>query len=568
MKRCSLLVFVSVFASIGVAPRAGDAQAPPPQDRTVLASAALQLGQASSLAVLRWLSLQYSVQRAVIGRDRRTVDIRFRDGLRAAILPRQSGIAKLELRSLLHVNARASAPSGARAAVWEPFASELGLGSHAGDVEVQQLEAAGFSVDQAYDTAVNVASMAGLSRYNVVYMHTHSGVSSGGDGVLATGELADGDPTVAPLIQDGSVITVGVAGTSQQYYGITSHFISAHLAKFPADSLLFLNGCALLRASTFWGALQTRGVAAMVSWDQNAAAKDDYLSAAAFFNVMGSGQSVSGAISTLRAAGYGASSDNGVPATLGYVGDGSITLQRAGSGLTTPPTSTPVPTATTQPGPAATATSTPIPASTGTPIPRLTDTPIATHPPVPVLVALRASVLPGTRQSIEVQRVSPKSRVQVRVKFPSGTTLRLSGAADSAGRATITFVQPHNAIARFNQEATVEITATTATGTATQSERYAIALGKIDLVEQPRKQHPGQRVTIYVHTHAHKVVTVIVQKGGGKSVIFRGTTGDRGWMKLVYTLARSIRPGQHLAIRAQARLQGKIARTSATITAI
>jgi len=70
-------------------------------------------------------------------------------------------------------------------------------------------------------------------------------------------------------------------------------------------------------------------VAALVSWDQNAAAKDDYLSAAAFFNVMGTGQSVSAAISTLHAAGYGTSSDNGVPATLGYLGDGSVTLSSA-----------------------------------------------------------------------------------------------------------------------------------------------------------------------------------------------------------------------------------------------
>jgi uncharacterized membrane protein (DUF2068 family) len=204
-------------------PAAGMARTTTSADTAVLGAASLRLRGETSSAVISWLTRQRGVRSAALGPDHRTIEVRFRDGGQAAILPSLTTTVRLGgLRPLLRAAAPAQAP-GARAAVWEPFATELGLGPHAGDVEVQLLQAAGFSVDQAYDTTVTVASMASLASYAVVYMHTHSGLTQSGDGVLATGQLDTNDPSVAPLISDGSVIPVGVAGSSDTYYGITSH---------------------------------------------------------------------------------------------------------------------------------------------------------------------------------------------------------------------------------------------------------------------------------------------------------------------------------------------------------
>jgi hypothetical protein len=489
--------------------------------------------------------------------------------MQAAILPKlQSDVAVLGLRTLARVAAPVGAPTAPQAAVWEPFASELGLGPSAGDIEVQQLQAAGFAVDQKYDTNVTVAQLATLSRFNVVYMHTHSGVSSGGDGVLASGELANGDPAVAPYIQDGSVITVGVSGSSQQYYGITSKFISAHEGTFPANALLFLNGCALLRATTFWQALHARGAGAMVSWDQNAASKDDYLSAAAFFNVMGTGSSVSGALSTVRASGYGSSSDNGVPATLGYVGDGSITLHTAAAGgsrnQAPPPTGTPVPVAmaTQTPVPVATATRTPTPA----PTPTSTATPLPTHPPLPPLISLASAVKPGTAQHISIGNLSPSTPVRLRVTFPNGEIMQSQTTADAAGIARFQFVQAGSTLTRHSRKAVVEITSTTASGTATATQTYTIQYGKVDVVANPRTPRAGGTSVVLVHSKAHKAVTVAIKLAGGKATKLHGTTGKLGWLKLSYKVARSVRPGQRLVIRATVQLGGKNVQATTTVT--
>jgi hypothetical protein len=128
----------------------------------------------------------------------------------------------------------------------EPFASQLGLGPQAGDAEVGYLQSAGYRVDQLYDTQVTLKALTTLSQYNVAYMQTHAGVVAGGEGIVASGELEGTDPNVGPLIRNGTVILIGVSGSSQKYYGITSSFITQYEGQFPAHSLLFLNGCNLL----------------------------------------------------------------------------------------------------------------------------------------------------------------------------------------------------------------------------------------------------------------------------------------------------------------------------------
>jgi hypothetical protein len=568
MKTSALALILALTSGFVAASPRSVATASGSTDARILSTASLQRGRDGSHVVTRRLRLQPAVESASLGRDHQTVDVRFRDGMHAAILPRlQRNVALTRLRPFVRTAAPTGGPA-AQAAVWEPFAAELGLGPNAGDVEVQQLQAAGFAVDQKYDTNVTVAQLALLSHFNVVYMHTHSGVSAGGDGVVASGEPANGDPAVAPFLQDGSVITVGVAGTSQLYYGITSKFISAHEGTFPAKSLLFLNGCALLRATTFWQALQARGAATLISWDQNAAAKDDFLSAAAFFNVMGGGQTVSAAISTLRASGYGASSDNGVPATLGYVGDGSITLHTAAAGgngnpTPTPVTSTPVLTATAirTPAPVATTmrTATLAPATTST------LTPVPTHPPVPALVSLRDLVKPGAIQHISIGNLAPTTPVQLRVTFPDGEVRQSRVDSDTAGKAQFTFIQSGSMLTRQSRTAVVEITSTTASGSATTTLHYTIGYGRVDVVAHPRTLPVGGSGAILVHTRAHQPVAVTLRPAVGKAAHMHGTTGHLGWVKLSYKIKSSWRRGQRLVVRATVRLHGKNYHATTTI---
>jgi hypothetical protein len=68
---------------------------------------------------------------------------------------------------------------------------------------------------------------------------------------VASGVKEGTDPNVGPLIRSGTVILIGVSGTSQKYYGITSSFITQYEGQFPAHSLVFLNGCNLLSAPAF-----------------------------------------------------------------------------------------------------------------------------------------------------------------------------------------------------------------------------------------------------------------------------------------------------------------------------
>jgi hypothetical protein len=569
MKRSAILCALVLAFGFQADPSLPTAMASNSSDTQVLSRASVQMGHDSSHSVVRWLRLQMAVASASVGPDRRTVSIRFRDGFQAAILtPTLRKVGLPRLGALLRPGAPSSAPA-VQAAVWEPFASELGLGPNAGDIEVQQLQAAGFAVDQKYDTSVTVAQMATLSRFNVVYMHTHSGLTASGDGIVASGEPVNGDSSVAPFLADGSVITVGVAGSAQQYYGITGTFITRHEGIFPSGSLLFLNGCALLRSTTFWQALHSRGVSTLVSWDQNGAAKDDFLSAAAFFNVMGTGQTVAGAISTLRASGYGTSSDNGVPATLGYAGDGTLTLHGAavtGGPGPTPPiaTSTTVPVATSTATPVVTAT--PIPTATAAPSSTSTSTPVPTHPPVPAFVSLSNVVNPGATQRISVSNLLPSTALQIRVTFPNGETVVAHANADSAGHAQFSFLQAGSTLTRHSRIAQVEITATTSSGTATTTMHFTVGFGKVDVVVQPRALPPGGAGAILVHTRAHKSVTVTLHFASGKKTTLRGLTGSHGWVKLRFNLPRSAKRGRSVTVRAVVRLHGKSVRASSALS--
>lgn len=401
-----------------------------------------------------------------MGLDGHTVMLRFRDGLNSAVLPASRATpARLPMFSSRRVVRDGTATGGPRALVLEPFATELNLGPNAGVVEADDLQAAGFRVDRLVDGQVTMGTMATLANYNIVYMLTHSGVNQWGEGVVATGELANTDPTIDPMIKEFSVLVVGVVGSSQLYYGIMSRFIQYHVGEFPAHSLMFINGCSMLGASLFWKALASKGMGAMVSWDHDALATDDVPASADFFAAMYGGKDVADAVAAVRADGHGVSRPSGGPvANFGFLGDGTITLQAAAGPTPTPtlvpPTATPVPTR------------------------RL-------------IVRLRSRVVPGRRQLISISAPS-RASLRIAVAYPNGNHRSVLLTVPPAGALTYTYRQPSNVITPSDVAARVLVSDPRIHASAAAT--YTIAKGAFDLHIAPSAALPGHRVTFWVYS--------------------------------------------------------------------
>lgn len=604
-----LLVGV-VFAGLIGLPRGTASASYAAQDAHVLRTASMRSGHQKMSRVLAWLRRQPSVESALRGTDGKTVDIRFRDGSRAAILPSSLSRARVPL-PLLHSDAqllsRGHAPAAtARAVVMEPFATELGIGPHAGDVEVSDLQSAGYTVDQLYDTQVSVNSLTTLSQYNVVYMQTHAGVTSGGEGIVASGEPVNGDPRVQPLIRNGTVIPIGVSGSTQAYYGITSSFITRYEGQFPTNSLEFLNGCNLLASPRFWNALAAKGAGVLVSWNKEATTSDNLIAGAKFFQYMGySGTSVNAAIAAVHAAGFGVSHANGQVALLNYTGDGTITLQSAATapastpepGTATPglpeatagPTDTgPTPTvlvlrtpeltSTAAPTPTATATGQPVATdtvqatATGTAQPTATGTlpetvqPVATHTATPETqntatvqpTATGATATPtGTSHSALLalkqnvvpgsQQVvkltsSPNTVLHIRVNYPNGDHQSHGVTTNAAGKAVYRYTQGASKITHSNAKAVITIK--TNDGTTT-SKSYTIKFNHIDVSVEPRVQSPGHNVTVWVHTASRMPVTTTFLFPNHTYMQRQARTGAKGWTHFAYLVAKHKTVGQN-----------------------
>ena len=542
-------------------------------DTHLLSAASLRAGHQKPSRVLRWLRSHHAVRSVTLATDGRTFDIRFRDGMRAAILPAALGTVRSS-KGELTPRARQSSPprqSTPQALVLEPFATELQMGPTAGDAEVNDLQSAGYHVDYLYDTQVTVNTFTTLSQYNVVYMHTHSGPGAGG--IVATGEPANGDPSVAPYLADGSVIVSSVAGTAQQYYGITSRFVLYHLGQFPANSLLFVNGCALLGSGSFPQALASRGLGVLVSWDQDSKAPENFLAAAVFFGQMSQGATVDSAIAATRASPWGTSTVtyNGVTttATIGYQGNGQITLQSAkqpipGGG---PPssTATPQPTATpTAIPPPSTSTSTPTSTSVPTSTPTATTQPAS---PPPLAIQLKSRVSPGSQQVITA-RSGPKVAVRFLVAFPNGDQRSSTSTTNAAGIARYSYLQAPSEIRHGHVFATVTVAASNGSATTTRSQTYRIRWSAIDVSVEPRNQSVGHTVTVWVHSRAHRIVTVsIMVPQKGQVARFSGRTGAGGWVHHAYTVKRAWQTAAQrtVQVRATVHLGNSIYRTQTTL---
>lgn len=527
MNRLALsAVHVGVVATLvlGVLTRPAStvASSPWPAERNLILAASHRLQWERTPGVVAWLRSVPIVASSAVGQDGRTVMVRFRDGMNAAVLP--ASAPPTPSRGLFsdreNVRSRPATPMPVtgqpRALVLEPFASELNLGPQAGKVEADDLQAAGYRVDRLVDGAVTMGTMSTLANYNVVYILTHSGVNQWGEGVVATGELANTDPAMDPLIKEFSVLVVGVVGTKQLYYGIMSRYIQYHVGRFPAHSLMFINGCSMLSASLFWKALASKGMGAMVSWDHDGLAVDDVPAGDDFFGAMYRGRDVTDALAAVRADGHGTSQPAGGPiAHIGYLGDGSITLQSA-SGLT--PTATPVVTA-------------------------------AVHNRAPRLT-LRKQVVPGQGQRISVVS-APDAWLRITVINPDGTrhiALRVAGVR---GRSTYAYRQPSSVITPWQTHARVVVTDVHHHLSAIAT--YNVGAGLFDLHLGKMRVAPGGHVTFWLYSRRPGTGRVDVRYRGRilSQVPLRLAAGH--WSRVLYTVPRSL---AHVGLQVLADLFG------------
>jgi hypothetical protein len=241
-----------------------------------------------------------------------------------------------------------------------PFADELGEGANAGQTEIDTLKAAGFSVDVYRNADVSVDLLTHLADYSVVYLETHSGTLDDGDAILDTS--SQDTKQYAAYLKDGTVRQALAAGSNDLYLAITAEFIQKHVGTFAPSSLLYLDGCDVLHAQVFWGALEAKGVDTLITWDSHIYSGASQAAAQFMFGQLGNGESVSAALAAANSAGLGSGLGDQGTAHLGFVGDGDDTLARALSHYA--PTATPTPTDT----PTPTATTADPPTSTPTPV--------------------------------------------------------------------------------------------------------------------------------------------------------------------------------------------------------
>jgi hypothetical protein len=286
----------------------------------------------------------------------------------------------------------------------------------------------------------------------------------------------------------------------------------------------------------------------MVAWDNEGATSDDYLSAAAFFNQMDTGATVAGALQTLLAAGYGRSQSGGKTATLGYQGNGSLTLAHLAGRVNSP---TPTPTRVSPP-----ATSTPAPIATKTPTP--------TAVSLPRLAAvLRSRVSPGSRQTVAVTS-DPRVPVRLTVTYPNGDQLTKAGTTDASGSTRLSYRQRASEITRESSTAHVTVEAGRAPRVTTVQRSYRIGWSAVDVSVEPRVASPGRSVTIWVHARPGTAAKVTVGASHRTLARLAGRTDRSGWARLRYAIPRAQAAGSLLVSAAVSR-RSKRFTTSTTL---
>lgn len=203
-----------------------------------------------------------------------------------------------------------------------------------------------------------------------------------------------------------------------------------------------------------------------------------------------------------------------------------------------PGAGTPPPTLSPPCPPTGCATATP----TITPIP---PTPTATAIPVTVAIKLaHAAVNPRSSQKVTVTTL-PNASVDITVNFPNGDTKTHAGNADSTGKLTWSYKQPGSRITHASRTARVSVTASSSSGTASRTKRYAIGFAALDVMTDGRTVKRGHGLGVWVHSLARVGVLVNVQlPKNGARVSLRGQTGVDGWFYQRLVLTASAAKGK------------------------
>jgi hypothetical protein len=157
--------------------------------------------------------------------------------------------------------------------------------------------------------------------------------------------------------------------------------------------------------------------------------------------------------------------------------------------------------------------------------------------------------------------------VRFRVTFPNGQQRSSTATTNAAGTASYAFVQAPSKIRYKHLFATVLVQASNGTAHTTQTARYRIGWGTIDVAVVPARQSVGRVVTIWVHTRPDTDVDISLQAPQGTSAIRLGArTGARGWVHVPYRLGQLFRAATKVQVRAQVQLGGSVYRTRTTLT--
>jgi hypothetical protein len=171
--------------------------------------------------------------------------------------------------------------------------------------------------------------MRSLSQYAFVYISTHAGPLPNNDAAVATGDTRH--QPFATYLENYSLAEMKIAsqGVTKYFDAVTGRFIHRYDGQFPEHTIVFLNACNALDMPLFWRYLKQSGVATLISWHHHVTVADSDRAAETLFAQFALRKTISEAVSTTTASGYGISVTGKKQGWLSFIGDGSGTLQAA-----------------------------------------------------------------------------------------------------------------------------------------------------------------------------------------------------------------------------------------------
>jgi len=212
-----------------------------------------------------------------LSNDNSTIWIKYVSGVRSFIITKpmeeSSGEDKysniendLPNRRVLHAGVfSAPPPNKKKAIVLEPFDhnGSGGLKDSSPEKIVSTLQESGFEVKYARNSDVTINLLTTLNKYDVIYIHTHSGYNED-DVFLMSGEKVTAAKTNLYENKYGNSVDFGTVD-GEKGYCITPEFFKS-IKGFP-NSLVYVSGCNTLKNNSMANALKTAGVSVYLGYN-------------------------------------------------------------------------------------------------------------------------------------------------------------------------------------------------------------------------------------------------------------------------------------------------------------